>query len=60
MILNELHKHLYDLTADYFAGATVIWAQEKIVKPKPFLVTLRLGNVSRPVQPISGVVDGTP
>lgn len=60
MTLNELHEHLYDLTADYFAGATVIWAQEKIVKPKPSLVTLRLGNVSRPVQPISGFVDGTP
>lgn len=60
MILNELGEHLYDLTADYFAGATVIWAQEKIVKPKPSLVTLRLGNVSRPTLPIAGFVDGTP
>lgn len=60
MILNELREHLYDLTADYFAGATVIWAQEKIVKPKPSLVTLQLGNISRPVQPIAGFVDGVP
>lgn len=60
MTLNELQEHLLDLAERYFSGATVIWAQEKAVKPTPALVTLRTGNVSRPLQPITEVIDGVP
>lgn len=60
MTLNELQEHLLDLTERYFTGAKVTWAQEKLVKPAPALVTLRTGNVSRPLQPITEVIDGVP
>lgn len=60
MTLNELQEYLLDIASAYFTGATVVWAQEKVVKPKPALVTLRTGNVSRPLQPITEVIDGVP
>jgi len=60
MIIKELRNNLLDLIDGYFAGATVIWAQEKTVKPAPALVTLRMGNVSRPLRPIMQIVDGVP
>lgn len=60
MTLNELQEHLIDIASEYFSGTAVIWAQEKAVKPTPALVTLRTGNVSRPLQPITEVIDGVP
>ena len=60
MTLNELQEHLFDITSAYFTSATVTLAQEKTVKPKPALVTLRTGNVSRPLQPITKIIDGVP
>lgn len=58
MILNELKEHLYDIVAGYFVGATVVWVREKVVKPAPNFVTLSMGNVSRPVRPVTEFIDG--
>lgn len=60
MILNELKEHLYDIVAGYFVGATVVWVREKVVKPAPNFVTLSIGNVSRPVRPVTEFIDGVP
>lgn len=58
MTVNELKKWLHALVSMYFAGANVVWSQTKMVKPLPALVTLRIGSVNRPLQPIVKVING--
>lgn len=47
MNLTEVKEHLYDATAQFFAGAVVIWAEQIGTKPEPPYVTLKMGSLSR-------------
>lgn len=46
MRINELRSHVYDIIAEYFAGAAVIWAENKYVKPNLPFITLKMDNLS--------------
>ena len=58
MRVSEAKELFRSLVKEYFAGATVIWAQQsRMTKPKPALVTIRCGNVHRPLYPNYSVVN---
>ena len=59
---SEAKKRFKDITVRYFKGANVIYAnQSHSVKPtrKP-LVTIAFGNIKRPLNPPTTIVDGRP
>lgn len=45
-------EKLYDATALFFVGATVIWAEQIITKPSLPYVTLKLGGINRSAFPV--------
>ena len=52
MRVSEAKELFRSLVKEYFSGALVIWAnQSRMVKPKPSLVTIRCGDVHRPLYP---------
>lgn len=58
MTVNNLKKIFYSRTKAYWENATVAWGNTKKVKPNAPLVILRLGTVSRAVQPITQMING--
>lgn len=52
MSIDELRNVLYDITARFFVGATVIWAEQTNTKPPFPYVTLKLGAVQRNAFPL--------
>jgi hypothetical protein len=58
--ITTLKAKLYEITAQYFQGANVVWGRTKKVKPRPALVILSTGPVNRPLQPIMEAIDGVP
>lgn len=55
MNLNEVKNVIYDAVSGYFAGASVIWAEQTNTAPPLPYVTLKMGGVGRTRVP---VVDG--
>ena len=49
MNLSEVKEKIYDITAMFFNGATVIWAEQGNVKPDLPYITLKTGPVKRNV-----------
>ncbi len=58
MTIQELKENIYDLVAKYFTGATVVWAEEYMAKPKYPLVTIKAGTVKIGNMDIEGEIDG--
>ncbi len=58
MNIGELKKKLYELTALYFKGASVVWGSTRTVKPNAPLVVLNIGGITRPYQPVTQTVNG--
>lgn len=56
MNLSELKEHLHNIIQTYFGGATVAWAEQKIVKPTLPLITLKLDSLTYPLHSIK-VID---
>ena len=52
MNLEEVKDALYDITAMFFYGATVIWAEQINTKPNPPCVTLKMGGMQKTAFPI--------
>lgn len=52
MNLNELKDKLYDVSASFFAGASVIWSEQDGTKPKPPYVMLSTRNLTKNTFPI--------
>lgn len=47
MNLTEVKERLYDAAVQFFAGGTVVWAEQIGTKPEPPYVTLKTGSLSR-------------
>lgn len=47
MTLNEVEDVVYKVIKDYFAGATVIWANQMQPQPKEPFVTIDIKNITR-------------
>ena len=60
MNLRTLKENLYAITKEYFAGATVVWAEQHIAKPKLPLITLKTGPLSLVTFPINDDSNGVP
>jgi len=58
MTPNELKQTLYNLVAEYFAGATITWGKVKAVSPNVPQVVLNMGGITRPYLPITRNVSG--
>ena len=58
MTVSKLKAALYERVTTYWDGATVAWGATKKVKPHAPLVILRLGTVTRAVQPITQMING--
>ena len=58
MNIAELRDALYELTQDYFVGATVAFGNTNITKPKLPYVLLTLGTLQRPSKPEVRFRDG--
>lgn len=52
MNLAEVKEKLYDLTAMFFKGATVMWAEQINTKPALPYITLKCGNADRTTFPV--------
>ena len=54
MNLEDVKEVLYDVSAQYFAGASVIWTKQSATKPKPPYVTLEIeGGINRAAFPVT-------
>lgn len=47
MNLNEVKDLIYTVVTEYFTSATVLWAEQGNVKPKPPYVVIKFSNISR-------------
>lgn len=52
MNLAEVKEKLYDLTAKFFVGATIIWVEQINTKPPIPYVTLKCGGINRTSFPV--------
>lgn len=52
MNLAEVKEKLYDLTAMFFNGATIIWSEQINTKPTVPYVTLKCGGINRTSFPV--------
>lgn len=52
MNLNEVKNAVYDVVSMFFAGASVIWAEQTNTKPPLPYVTLKMGGVGRTRVPV--------
>lgn len=52
MNLREVKDTLYDITAMFFQGATILWAEQINTKPPLPYITLKTGALNRTVFPI--------
>ena len=55
MTLEDVKSMIYDITAEFFCGAKVIWAEQINTKPDTPYITLKLGGIRKTLFPI---VDG--
>ena len=46
MNMESVESVIYDVTAEFFHGATVIWAEQVNTKPDLPYVTLKTGNLN--------------
>lgn len=53
MNLAEVKEKLYDLTAMFFSGATIIWSEQINTKPPLPYVTLKCGGINRTSFPVT-------
>jgi hypothetical protein len=60
MTLRELREHLRLIAEGYFSTALVAYGEVDMVKPNTAFVTLKTGSMSRPLQPITQIIDGIP
>lgn len=60
MNLRTLKEKLYEIVSIYFQGATVIWAEQHIVKPILPLITLKTGPLSLPTFSINDESNDVP
>lgn len=51
MNLSQVREKLYEITAMFFAEATVIWAEQISTKPLVPYVTIKIGNISKSLFP---------
>lgn len=52
MDIENVKNVLYELTEDFFKGATVIWAEQINTKPEPPYATIKTGNIDKTVFPV--------
>lgn len=52
MNMSEVRDRLYDVTAMFFTGATILWSEQIATKPKPPYVTLKVSGINKPLHPI--------
>lgn len=52
MNMESVESVIYDVTAEFFHGATVIWAEQVNTKPDLPYVTLKTGNLNRTRFPV--------
>lgn len=52
MTLEDVKSMIYDITAEFFCGATVIWAEQINTKPETPYITLKLGGVRKTLFPL--------
>lgn len=52
MNLEEAKESLYDITAMFFRGAAILWAEQINTKPAPPCVTLKMGALQRNAFPL--------
>ena len=55
MTLDNVKSIIYDITAEFFKDATVIWSEQVNTKPEPPYVTLKIGGIRKTLFPL---VDG--
>ena len=55
MTLENVKSIIYDITAEFFKGATVIWSEQVNTKPEPPYITLKTGGIRKTLFPL---VDG--
>lgn len=55
MTLEDVKSMIYDITAEFFCSAKVIWAEQINTKPETPYITLKLGGIRKTLFPI---VDG--
>lgn len=55
MTLENVKSIIYDITAEFFKGATVIWSEQVNTKPEPPYITLKTGGIRKNAFPL---VDG--
>jgi len=60
MTQNELKQTLYNLVAEYFAGASITWGKVKAVSPNVPQVVLSMGGITRRYLPITRNANGVP
>lgn len=59
MSMSKIEGHIYELVAEFFAGATVLWAEQMNTKPKVPYITLKTGAINKSFFPVSGDEPGT-
>lgn len=52
MNLEDVKSAIYSITAEFFQGATVIWAEQMNTRPEPPYVMLKTGNVNKTTFPV--------
>lgn len=52
MNMENVESVIYDVTAEFFQGATVIWSEQVNTKPDLPYVTLKTGNINRTRFPV--------
>lgn len=52
MNLEDVRRVIYDVTAEFFKGATVLWVEQVNTKPDLPYVTLKTGNINKTRFPI--------
>lgn len=52
MTLEDVKSMIYDITAEFFCGATVIWAEQINTKPETPYITLKLGGIRKTLFPL--------
>lgn len=58
MTLDIVRERLYDLTARFFVGASVLWAEQVNTQPPPPYVTIKLGGVRRRTHTVDDPASG--
>ena len=52
MNVEEVKSVVYDVIADFFKGATIVWAEQVNTKPTPPYLTMKFGSLTRSRFPV--------